>query len=209
MGPETQARIFEPFFTTKPEGHGTGIGLATVIRLVKKHGGLLRVESAPGQGSTFEVLLPRASEADRAAHDPAAPQWIAGNQELILVVDAEKAIRELVGEGLAAHGYRVMTAINGTEAVDLIARHRPELRLCFIHASLPLAEGVGIIAALRTSTPVLPIIVTGGDDNESLAEFRAAGAMPLPKPFALSEVLVAVQDALNPSSKTSSVITES
>jgi PAS domain S-box-containing protein len=195
MSAEVRKRIFEPFFTTKAEGKGTGIGLATVLRIVKAHGGFLRVESEPGQGTTFEVFLPRASEAVPAQLKPALNVSALGRGEVILVVDDEQAIRDLVAESLSVHGYRVLTAANGEEAVRLFRRHEREVRLLVTDSAMPVMDGPKTILQLRKLRPDLPIILASG---EAQVENGAPthGIFLLSKPFSLEELLAAIHHLL-------------
>jgi PAS domain S-box-containing protein len=196
MPPEVVVKIFEPFFTTKGEGKGTGIGLATVLRIVKAHEGFLRVESAPGEGTTFEVFLPRAMEAAPAITETKA-EIPRGSGELILVVDAERAVRELVHDGLTAQNYRVLPAANGEEALELFKLHRAEVRLLLVDFLMTGMSGAQTIAAMRAEQSALPIILVSA---ESAADVQAAQLRVqfLRKPFSLDELLVATSRALTP-----------
>ena len=194
MSPEVRAKLFEPFFSTKGEGHGTGIGLSTVLRLVKSHGGFVRVESEPGQGSSFEVFLPRATE--YAAIVTAAPlaELPRGHGETLLVAEDEKAIRELIVSELTAFGYRVLAAANGAEAVALFHQHADAVRLFITDQSMPGMDGTQAMAELRRLRPELPVILTGG---EATAD-STTGVMLVSKPFPLEELLTAIQRSLKP-----------
>ncbi len=192
MPPEVKVKIFEPFFTTKGEGQGTGIGLATVLRIVKAHGGFLRVESAPGEGTSFEIFLPAAPEAPAppAARDHELPR---GHGELILLADDEQAIRTLTTSELTEFNYRVLAAADGAEALTLFQQHATEVRLLVTDSAMPVMGGAQLIAALRRSKPGLPVIVTSGEPTD-LAGLK--GVLPLPKPFTLEELLTAVKQSL-------------
>ena len=194
MPPEVRAKIFEPFFTTKGEGRGTGMGLATVLRIVKSHGGFLRVESEAGQGTTFEVFLPRAHEAapvDAARPVTALPR---GSGETILVADDEQAIRELVAAELTLAGYHVLTASNGAEAVALFRLQASEVRLLISDGAMPVMDGPHAIAEVRRLQPGLPVILTSGEVLEDLE--KTEGVVVVNKPFALEEILGAVHRSL-------------
>ena len=194
MPPEVRAKIFEPFFTTKGESGGTGIGLATVGRIVKAHGGFLRVESAVGQGTSFEVFLPRAPEAVPVAAARPAAVLPRGNGETILVADDEQAIRELVTAELTLAGYCVLTAANGVEAVALFRQHLGGVRLLISDGAMPEMDGAQAIAEVRRLQPGLPVILTTG---EAVAELGVAENISvLSKPFALEELLQAVHRSL-------------
>jgi len=188
MPPEVRAKIFEPFFTTKGEGKGTGIGLATVLRLVRSHHGFLRVESKPGEGTTFEIFLPRANEMAPAVEQPVA-NLPRGNGETILIADDEQAIRELLTAELTAAGYRVLPAANGAEAVALFRENQAGVRLFITDGSMPVLNGRGAIVAIRKIRPNLPVILTSGD-AESDQSFRLS---VVNKPFSLGEILAAIQ----------------
>ncbi len=193
MPPEVRAKIFEPFFTTKGEGEGkgTGIGLATVLRIVRAHGGFLRVESEAGQGTAFEVFLPRAPEAVPVEAIEAVKGLPRGAGELLLVADDEKAIRELVAAELTAFGYRVLTATNGAEAVAQFRQHAGEVRLFITDSAMPVMDGHQAVAELRKLKPGLPVILTSGE-----ADAAKTDGVVVSKPFALEELLTAIQRIL-------------
>jgi PAS domain S-box-containing protein len=191
MPPEVRAKIFEPFFTTKGEGKGTGIGLATVLRLVKSHHGFLRVESEPGLGTAFEIFLPRAAAVEpRVEKAPAVLSR--GNGEMILVADDEQAIRELLTAELSSAGYRVLPAANGAEAIALFREHPSEVRLFITDGAMPVLNGLDAIAALRKISPDLPVILTSGDAEASVNPKISV----VNKPFSLDDILASVQQIL-------------
>ncbi len=193
MPPEVKAKIFEPFFTTKGEGTGTGIGLATVARILHGHHGFLRVESEPGQGTSFEVFLPCAPEVIPAfpqGEEAALPR---GHGELILLVDDEVAICELVAGELREFGYRVVTAGNGADAIAVFRQHSQEVRVFVTDSEMPVMGGAQALVELRKLNPKLPAIFTGG---EQLLD-RPPGVFALTKPFALPELLGAINRTLN------------
>jgi DNA-binding response OmpR family regulator len=170
------------------------------MRIVKSHGGFLRVESEAGQGTTFEVFLPRAVEASlEPAHAPTG-DLPRGGGELILVADDERAIRSLVAEGLAAQGYRVLTAANGEEAVHVFHQHSGEIRLVITDSAMPGMDGRGVISEIRKLRADLPVILASGD---SPVENRCAGEgiLLLGKPYSLEEVLTAVHRLLGHKSR--------
>ncbi len=192
MSLEVKAKIFEPFFTTKGEGKGTGIGLATVVRILKSHGGFLRVESEVGQGTTFEVFIPCAPEFSPTMLPKAEDTLPHGNGELILVADDEQALCELVAAELQEFNYRVITAANGAEALTLFKKHSAEIRLFITDNSMPVMSGPQAIAEIRKLKPGLPVIIASGEAGVNSLE----GVMELNKPFALAELLNAVSQSL-------------
>ena len=128
MDADTQARIFEPFFTTKAPGRGTGLGLATVYGIVKQSGGVIDVESEPGQGTTFHIFLPAVAEsAVDAAHAAPRPATSVESASILLIED-DAALRRLLARSLERVGHRVRDAADSDEALALLAAgpgHRP------------------------------------------------------------------------------------
>ena len=192
MRPEVRAKIFEPFFSTKGEGRGTGIGLSTVMRIVNSHGGFLRVESDAGQGTSFEVFLPRAEALVSVETATVPPELPRGNGETILVADDEIAIRELVAAELDSFGYRVLKAADGAEAVALFRQHADEVRLFITDGAMPVMSGAQAITELRKLEPGLPVILTSAEVEAEIPE----GVVAVTKPFALEELLTAIQRSL-------------
>jgi len=191
MPSEVLAKIFEPFFTTKGEGKGTGIGLATVLRIVNAHGGFMTVESELGQGTTFEVFLPRAQTVELAVTEAPAVPPQRGNGELLLVADDEQAIRDLMRAELTAAGYRVLVAANGAEAVALFKQNAKQVGLFITDNSMPVMDGLRAIGEVRNLRSELPIIVTSGETANVPDR-----VVLLNKPFALEDLLRAVSQSL-------------
>lgn len=191
MPPEVRAKIFEPFFTTKGEGKGTGIGLATVVRIVKSHGGFLRVESEVGRGTAFEIFIPHATEVVPPTTAKTEETLPRGHGEWILVADDEQALCELVAAELTDFGYRVLIAGNGAEAVALFKKHAGEIRLFITDDSMPVMSGRQAIAQIRQLRADLPVITTSGDGAKNIV-----GATELIKPFGIGELLNAVSRSL-------------
>lgn len=189
---EVRARLFEPFFTTKVEGSGTGIGLSTALRIVKSHDGFLRVESEPGEGTTFEIFLPRQTEAAPVV-EKVAMTIARGNGETILLADDEQAIRELLTAELTSAGYKVLTAANGAEAVALFHANARDVSLFVTDGAMPVLDGLQAAATLRKINPELPVILTSGD-AESL---EADSITVLNKPFSFDDILASIQQNLS------------
>ena len=159
MDAATKARIFEPFFTTKPVGKGTGLGLATVFGIVKQGGGLLDVESSPGNGTAFRVFWPGMTAAECAA-TPATPVILAAppsqltqGSKTVLLVDDENDIRELATLTLEEHGYRVLTAANAEEALLLGEKHGREIDALVTDVMMPGISGVQLAELLTKRLP--------------------------------------------------------
>jgi two-component system sensor kinase len=198
MSPEMQGKIFDPFFTTKEYGKGTGLGLSTVLGIVKGHGGHITLKSEVGQGTEFHILLPAAEEATAPADDMQAGGADPGHGELILVVDDEAPIRQLTKINLEAHGYRVLTAQDGSEGVALYAQHRGEIRLVLTDIMMPRIDGVGLARAVQAMDPAARIIAGSG-----LAAGVEAGEQPgsvfqavLAKPYRVEDLFRTVAEVL-------------
>jgi PAS domain S-box-containing protein len=197
--PEVQERMFDPFFTTKPPGQGTGLGLSTVLGIVKSHGGFINVYSEPGRGARFVACFPAAHASTESRPSLLLPPQ-AGSGELILVVDDEAAIAEITRHTLEAHGYRVITAADGAEAVDRFREHSGEVRAVLTDMAMPVMDGPATIRAIRRLDAAVPFIASSGLSDPARAAGDAAGevAATLSKPFTAKMLLTAVQKVLRP-----------
>lgn len=198
MSPETLQRIFDPFFTTKPPSQGTGLGLAAVMGIVKSHGGLVEVQSTVGRGSQFSVYLPAEPS---SAQEQAAPLSLSrGQQELVLVVDDEPAICRVLQMALETHGYRVLTAQDGMDAIALLAEHKADIACVLIDIMMPNMDGTKAIPLLKRLSPEVPIVVMTGSISpaamDNLAQISPLGS--LTKPFTTQCLLARLQSILHP-----------
>ena len=196
--PEILHQIWEPFFTLKPQGQGTGLGLSTVLNIVKAHGGFIRTESTIGKGTRFRVFLPAAESDDQAAAPHSSSALPAGHGEKILVVDDERAFQEIIKAIFNKYGYRVLTANDGTEAVALFTQHKDDIDLVMTDMVMPFLDGPATISALRRLDPNVRIVVFSGLSENERQVCELTDAAFLLKPFTTEKLLAAVSEALHP-----------
>ncbi len=188
MSPETVSRAFEPFFTTKEE-KGTGLGLATCFGIVRQAGGLIWVYSEPGAGTTFKIFFPRVTGARTGPREiTSEPRGLTGN-EVVLVVEDEKKLREVLADALAGLGYRVHAASNGQEAVEL-AETLTKLDVVVSDVVMPILSGPEAIGRiLRTHPKAKALYVSGYTENAiAMDGILKPGIAFLPKPYTPREL---------------------
>lgn len=200
MTPEILARMWEPFFTTKGAGKGTGLGLPTVRGIVQSHHGFMTLSTAPGRGTGFQIYLP----AEHAAPGPEpgrnATELPRGQGELVLVVDDESGVRDLATAILLHHGYRVLAAESGLDALALFVPRSHEIGLIVTDLNMPGLDGVAFAGIIQRLSPSTRILMMSG-----MAPSAASGkpqppkdAAFLPKPFNVAALLTAVHGKMHP-----------
>jgi len=165
IAPEIADLIFDPFFTTKGPDRGTGLGLSTVVGIVKSHGGFIQFTSLPAQGTEFRVYLPASVDAAAAQGALPTPPLPRGHGELVLIVDDEAALRSVMQRTLQTHGYRTLTAHNGAQAVSLYSNMGQDISLVITDLDMPSLGGRATAAALLSINPKVKIVVATGLDS--------------------------------------------
>ena len=198
--PEILPQIFEPFFTTKEVGKGTGLGLATVFGIVKQHHGWIKVENQVGQGVTFRVFLPAHAPLGPEPTQTIAPPKSCRGDETILLVEDEAVVRTPLCMMLQRHGYQVLAAANGDEALKLWQEHRQTIALLLTDLIMPGDLcGQELARQLQAEQPKLKVVFTSGYSAEiSGRELHlGAGENFIQKPFTSIQLLETIRQCLD------------
>lgn len=198
--PSVLGKVFEPFFTTKEVGKGTGLGLSTVYGIVKQSGGFIFADSKVGEGTRFVIYLPV-----HAAEEPAkaSRNGKTGDNELwgsgtVLLVEDEPMVRTVAERALTRHGYTVITANNGFEALEILDRGE-EIALLISDVVMPEMDGPAMVREARKSRPDMPVLFMSGYAEEQLRKSIDIDKVAfLPKPFSVQELAEAARKALTP-----------
>jgi PAS domain S-box-containing protein len=195
MDEETQAHLFEPFFTTKDHGKGTGLGLALVYGVIQQSGGYISVRSAPGLGSTFEILLPEVRDPIAPAPESLGPLPSTRGRETILITEADPVVGKMVAGILTTDGYTVLAANTPAKALQLARRHKKPIDLFIGNAHH--ADATKLARALHAAHPRLRIVATDSQPGAPLAWIPRESQTALAKPYALSTLLHTVRALLD------------
>ena len=205
MDAATRGRIFEPFFTTKEQGKGVGLGLATVYGIVKQIGGYIWVDSEPGQGSVFQIYLPPAEVAAsvRAAEPDAGRDRRRRGWETVLLVEDEDAVRALAREVLRRHGYVVLEARHGVEAIRVAERHRDDIHLLVSDLVMPHMSGDELARRLSADRPKMKVLfMSGYTERSAVHPDLTVGASFVQKPFTPEALAKKVRSVLDEKAST-------
>ncbi|MDD3275846.1 MAG: PAS domain S-box protein [Kiritimatiellales bacterium] len=194
MTQQVKDHLFEPFFTTKTVGKGTGLGLAVVYGIVKQSKGWIRVNSEPGQGTTFNIYLPAINPSDAPLSRSRKPET-----EKILLVDDDPDTCDMVLRILNSAGYTSIVASSAEEALSLFEQDPSGIDLLFSDVVLPGKNGIELANIIRKKTPALPVLLYSGyrDPHERWKEIDSKGYVFLQKPFSVTGLLATVHDLLN------------
>jgi PAS domain S-box-containing protein len=198
MSKEVLERAFEPFFTTKPKGEGSGLGLATVHGIVAQAGGGVRIDSQLGAGTVVTMAWPATDEAQIAIERVAPGHVARATGETVLVVEDEAALREVTRRILSRHGYSVLTASGGIEAIALARHHHGDIDVLVTDIIMPVMLGKDVAAAVTALRPGVPVIYMSGYARSMLMSNGSLerGVVLLEKPIAEDDLLRTVRQVL-------------
>jgi two-component system, cell cycle sensor histidine kinase and response regulator CckA len=199
IDPETLTHIFEPFFTTKEVGKGTGLGLATVYGVVKQSGGYIWVESEPGHGASFQIFLPRVDEPTAEIAATTRVDETVGGSETILLVEDSEALRKLTRSFLETHGFKVLVAQDGEEALQVEARHPGKIDLLLTDVVMPGINGRALAEKLLPKQLGMRVLYISGYTDSFVARHGVLeeGMVLLHKPFTEEVLIRKVRDVLD------------
>jgi PAS domain S-box-containing protein len=201
MDAATQARVFEPFFTTKGQGEGTGLGLAMVYGIIKQSRGHVWVSSKPDQGTTFTIYLPQVTAVQQpAVAEPVAAASRGGGGETILLVDDEEALRSAARRALVRAGYRVIPAVDGSDALRLYMEHTgTPFALVVTDVVMPGLGGRELVGRLKIMSPALRVLFVSGYTEEGVRKqgVLQPGTEFLEKPFTPEKLLRKIREMLD------------
>ncbi|GLC25228.1 PAS domain-containing protein [Roseisolibacter agri] len=197
MDQTTRAHAFEPFFTTKPVGAGTGLGLATVYGIVAQSGGTVRLDSAPGQGTTVTILLPEVEAMPREGDTGSWPVPTPGQQGIVLLVEDEAAVRATARRIMERHGYAVLEARHGADALMLWQTHGREVTAVVTDLRMPEMGGRELASVLREDRPDLPLVLVTGYADQPLVAHLGRGTAYVEKPFTGDALLAALRQVVS------------
>ena len=196
MDQATRAHAFEPFFTTKPVGEGTGLGLATVYGIVAQSGGAVRLDSAPGQGTTITILLPEVEAVPREGDSGTWPVATSRQQGTVLLVEDEAAVRATARRILERHGYGVLEARHGADALMLWRAHRDEVTAVVTDLRMPEMGGRELATVLREDRPDVPLVLVTGYAGQPLVTHLGHATAYVEKPFTGDALLAALRQVV-------------
>ena len=200
MSEEVQRRLIEPFFTTKEAGAGTGLGMSIVYGLVQEHRGFLQVDSTEGHGTTIRVYLPeRPADKVEGAAAPSGPGGLPHGTETVLVVEDEEDLRAFARRALERHGYTVVAASDGVEALAILRERGDGIALVLSDMVMPRMGGLQLEREMREAGMTVPVLFTSGYPAMSADDrrLRASGGPFLPKPWTVGDLLRKVREALD------------
>jgi CheY-like chemotaxis protein len=197
---DVRRHAFEPFFTTKAPGKGTGLGLATCYGIVKQHGGDIVLHSEVGQGTSVKVYLPQAQGSTVAQLPRPDDEPLPRGSETVLLVEDEAPVRALAARMLRSHGYTILEAANGTEALELAASQASAgLTLLLTDLMMPQIDGFELALKLQGQLPALRVLLMSGsiDHEMTVGELPTQDHAFIQKPFTTASLVRKVREVID------------
>ena len=196
MSQEVKSRVFEPFFTTKQTGSGSGLGLSMVYGFVRQSGGRVEIESAPGQGTTVRLHLPRSTLPAASEDEALSTTATVENQRLVLVLEDEADVRQTLCEQLHQLGYLTLEADNGEQALNMLAAS-PDIGMFISDLMLPGSlSGAEVINQVRSQYPQLSVLLISGQDLRPTHNPQLPDVQLLRKPFTRVQLAQALRKVM-------------
>ncbi len=199
MDAETQKQIFDPFFTTKGIGEGTGLGLAISYEIIKKHSGYINLYSEPGQGTVFRIYLPISEEAASLEKENEAAAPVKHGTETVLVAEDDASLRKMATIVLESFGYKVITAVDGEDAITKFTENRELISIVMLDMVMPKKNGKEVSGAIRKISPGVKLLFSSGYTMDIIKgkELADAGSDFIQKPFTPKDLLKKVREILD------------
>lgn len=200
MDANTRERIFEPFFTTKEQGKGTGLGLAVVYGIVSSHKGFIEVASDVGVGTTFTLLLPASKdEVSISIPESTSTTNLPRGDETLLVVEDEDTLLQTITALLSGHGYKIISARDGFEAIEMFKKHKNDIDLIILDIGLPKLSGWDALAQIKEGTDDLKVIVSSGYLDPKLKSEKLGDGVSeyILKPYDPQQILLSIRRVLD------------
>lgn len=198
MTPEVRSHIFEPFFTTKPAGRGTGLGLSTILGVVKQSGGEIEVESEPGKGTAFFIYLPLAAPPEQPADKPREKPASLSGTETVLLVEDDQMLRRLGERLLRESGYTVLAAADGLDALQALERHGRPVDLLITDVVMPGMNGRELALEVARRALAARTLYMSGYTDEAIAKHGVLepGLAFIYKPFTAEGLALKLREVL-------------
>jgi two-component system cell cycle sensor histidine kinase/response regulator CckA len=199
MDSDTKSHLFEPFFTTKRAGRGTGLGLATAYGIIRQSHGAIRFESEVGKGTAASIYLPMVEDRKRVAGETVVPRFAPTGAETVLLVEDEARVRKLIVDVLIAHGYTVIEATRGEEAIRLCKNHQGSIDLAIVDVVMPGMSGPDLVRQIAPICPGMHLLYISGYTDEAVVHhgIPQSGVEFLQKPFLPDALLRKVREVLD------------